>query len=95
VDVHVPQGHLSRRQFLGTSALSLGPAALVTLLEQAAARGQPRSLGPLPPLPPQVPARAQSVIFLFMIGGPSQLDLFDPKPELIRRDGEPLPTSLL
>ena len=51
-----------------------------------------------PPLPPRrahFQPRAKSIIYLFMIGGPSQLDLFDPKPELIRRDGEVLPESLL
>jgi hypothetical protein len=43
---------------------------------------------PLSPKPPQFPTRAKSCIFLFMFGGPSQLDLFDYKPELQRRDGQ-------
>ena len=40
------------------------------------------------------PAKAKNVIFMFMEGGPSQLDLFDPKPELKKWDGKPLPASL-
>ena len=53
------------------------------------------SQGPLPPREPHFPAKAKSVIFLFMVGGPSQLDLFDPKPDLIKHAGKPLPDSLL
>lgn len=70
----------ARRQFFGTSALTLAPAALSSLVAGNEVR--------------QHPPRAKSVIFLFQIGGPSQLDLFDPKPELARREGEPLPESV-
>lgn len=48
---------------------------------------------PLRARPPQVSATARTVIFLFMTGGPSQIDTFDPKPELTRLDGQPLPES--
>jgi hypothetical protein len=48
---------------------------------------------PLAARPPHFAARADAVIFLFMVGGPSQVDLFDPKPELARRHGQPLPES--
>ena len=53
-------------------------------------------ISPLPPLhprPPHFPGRAKSVIWLFMEGGPSHLDLFDPKPELDRMSGQPMPES--
>ena len=69
----------TRRQFFRRGALSLAPVALSSLSSAAT----------------HFPARAKSVIFLFQIGGPSQLDLFDPKPELRRLDGQPLPDSQL
>src|SRR6185503_9938767 len=50
-------------------------------------------LNPMAPLPPHFPTRAKSVIWLFMEGGPSHLDLFDPKPELGRLAGQPMPES--
>src|SRR5207248_11645008 len=55
--------------------------------------GAPAAVNPLAAKPPHFPARAQSVIFLFMVGGPSPVDLFDPKPELQKHHGEPLPES--
>jgi len=89
----VPQ---SRREWFRTSALSLAPAALASLTAPGTAHAKrPSGQSPLPALAPQQAPRAKSVIFLFMIGGPSQLDLFDPKPELIRRHGEPLPDEML
>ena len=45
-------------------------------------------VNPLAPKPPMLPAKAKSVIFLFMYGGPSQVDLFDPKPILNKKDGQ-------
>ena len=48
---------------------------------------------PLLPRPPHFPARARNVIFLYMSGGPSHVDLFDPKPDLIRLAGQPIPES--
>ena len=71
--------------------MSLAPAALSSLLDQEA-----QATGNFPDTvrTHHVP-RAKSVIFLHMIGGPSQIDLFDPKPEVNRRSGEPLPESLL
>ncbi len=50
---------------------------------------------PLAPRAPHFPPRAKRVIFLYMLGGPSQLDLFDPKPVLAQRDGEVIPDSFL
>ncbi|MBC8356218.1 MAG: DUF1501 domain-containing protein [Planctomycetes bacterium] len=79
----------TRRQFFGTSALSLAPVALSSLLASE------QDDGPLPAQRPHHRPCAKSIIFLFQIGGPSQLDLFDPKPMLLRREGEPLPESML
>jgi hypothetical protein len=48
---------------------------------------------PLAPHAPHFPPKAQRVIFLFMSGGPSHVDLFDPKPDLVRLAGQPIPES--
>jgi hypothetical protein len=81
----------TRRQLFSNGAVSLAPAALALLIDRdACATGDLQGAV----LTHHVP-RAKSVIFLHMIGGPSQIDLFDPKPEVNRRAGEPLPDSLL
>jgi hypothetical protein len=80
----------SRREFLQKSAFGFGTLALAHLLTRGAAAGP---TNPLTARPPQFPAKAKSVIFLFMTGGPSQLETFDPKPTLKRFDGQPLPSS--
>ena len=79
----------TRRAFLANSAGGLGAIALSHLL-----RGETPEINPLRPKPPQFPAKATNVIFLFMAGGPSQLDLFDPKPSMLKWDGQSLPESL-
>ena len=94
MDSELRQDDQTRRQFFGTSALSLAPIALSSLLADDRLRAAPID-GPLPVRPPHSRPRAKSVIFLFQIGGPSQLDLFEPKPMLLRRAGEPLPESIL
>jgi hypothetical protein len=73
----------TRRRFFLDSAAGLGAIALSNLLRAEEAGKKPHFT-----------PRAKSVIFLFMEGGPSQIDLFDPKPELQRLDGQPLPESL-
>jgi hypothetical protein len=78
---------LTRRAFLGRSAGGLGSLALAHLLAADGAR----AAGPLAPKQPHHPPRARAVICLFQHGGPSQMDLFDPKPELTRRHGQPYP----
>jgi len=55
---------------------------------------QPKRTDPLAPKPPHFAPKAKSVIFLFMEGAPSQMDLFDPKPELQKWQGKPLPESM-
>jgi hypothetical protein len=80
---------LTRRAFLGRYAGSLGALALAQLMSEQGVAQEPRTGDPLAPRPPHRPARATSVICLFQHGGPSQMDLFDPKPELSRRHGTP------
>src|SRR4051794_23115401 len=79
---------VSRRDFLRRAGGGFGMLALASLLDgagllaPAASRTEGTPVNPLAPRPPHMPARARSVIFLFMSGGPSHVDLFDPKPEL-------------
>jgi len=82
---------LTRRAMLRQSALGFGSLALAALLGDVARGSQPAAADPLAVKPPHFPARARSVIFLFMHGGPSQVDTFDYKPLLERDDGKPLP----
>jgi hypothetical protein len=84
---------ITRRRLLQHSAAGFGYLALRALLAEAVA-APPQAPGPGPsdnPHVPQLPARAKRVIFLFMKGGPSHLDTFDPKPLLTRDHGKPLP----
>jgi hypothetical protein len=80
----------NRRQFLGRVGAGFGLLALSDLLQREARAG---SVNPLAPKAGHIPARAKRCIFLFMVGGPSHIDLFDPKPELNKLDGQPLPES--
>lgn len=92
---------LHRRQFLTTAASGLGGAALTSLLADDDAFGsEPRTVAgavvdPLAPKQPHFKPKAKNCIFIFMAGAPSQLDLFDYKPELERLNGKPIPDSLL
>jgi hypothetical protein len=81
---------LTRRAFLARYAGSLGGLALAHLLTADRARGE----GLLAPRKPHHRPRAQAVICLFQHGGPSQVDLFDAKPELTRRQGQAYPGEL-
>jgi Protein of unknown function (DUF1501) len=87
---------LTRRAFLARYAGSLGGLALAHLLaaDRARAAEDGRPAGPLAPKAPHHPPRARAVISLFQHGGPSQVDLFDPKPELTKRHGQPYPGEL-
>ncbi|MCU1263529.1 MAG: hypothetical protein JWO80_6414 [Bryobacterales bacterium] len=84
----------SRRKFFRECAGGLGTMALAGLLERDGLAASAGSANPLAPKLPPLPATAKNVIFLFMEGGPSQLDLFDPKPELAKWNGKPLPPSI-
>jgi hypothetical protein len=88
---------VSRRELLRASSAGFGGLALAGLLgleqqrAQAAATAGNAAAGPLSPRKPHFEARARRVIFLFMHGGPSQVDTFDYKPLLKRDHGKPLP----
>jgi Protein of unknown function (DUF1501) len=84
---------LTRREMLGQCANGFGAMALAGLLEDEAygAQAQTASItDPLAPKKPHFKARAKSVIFLYMDGGPSQVDTFDPKPRLKAEHGQRL-----
>lgn len=82
-----------RRTFFSRSGLSLASLAMPAMMANEAAAG-PRK-DPFAPRPAHFASAAKNVIFMFQIGAPSQLDMFDPKPELNRRAGDPLPDSYL
>src|SRR5712692_4837738 len=82
---------LTRRQMLMQCANGFGAVALTALLSDPAYSGVPSgSTDPLAPRPPHFRPRANNVIFLFMDGGPSQVDTFDPKPRLAKEHGQPI-----
>ena len=83
----------SRRLFLRNCAGGLGTIALANLLS-GSARAAAKRTDPLAPKAPHFAPKAKNVIFLFMEGAPSQMDLFDPKPELQKWQGKPLPPSM-
>ena len=82
---------VTRRDVLVRAAHGFGSLALASLLDPPA-RAADRA-NPLAAKPPHFPGKAKSVIFLFMVGGPSQVDTFDPKPALEKYNGQPLPAS--
>src|SRR5262245_3513388 len=83
---------INRRAFLGLYAGGLGSLALAHLAATESGRSTPTDA--LAPRRPHHAAKAKAVICLFQHGGPSQMDLFDPKPELTRRNGQPHPDKL-
>jgi len=95
----VVPSNFSRRDFLARMGTGFGALALSALARQgarASETGRPL-LDPLNPFAPRLPAiapRAQSVIFLFMVGGPSHVDTFDRKPLLQKLEGKPVPDAI-
>jgi hypothetical protein len=85
--------HISRRWFLRDCGVGLGGIALASLL--GTSRIQAASARPTAPKLPHFAPKAKRVIFIFMAGAPSHLDLFDYKPELAKRDGQLPPKDLL
>jgi hypothetical protein len=83
----------SRRQFFGTAGVSLGTAALATLLGQGADGKGEKPNGALPGLPHFAP-KAKRIVYLMQGGAPSHVDLFDYKPELYKHRGKELPESV-
>ena len=80
------QTELSRRAFLGQSAGGLGGVALGALLNGEVVAGSQA---------PHFAPKAKRVIYLFMSGGPSHVDTFDPKPLLTKRHGQPMPAEII
>src|SRR2546430_266109 len=84
----------TRRDFLQRNAFGIGGIALSWMLQQERLLGAPPAkptdikFHDLKPRPPQLPPQATAMISLFMHGGPSHMDLLDPKPELSKRNGE-------
>jgi hypothetical protein len=86
--LHVPQGYTTRREFIAKSGAGFGAVALAGLMSKASA-----SDNPLSAKKPHFVPTAKRVIFLFMEGGPSHLDLFDRKPLLQELAGKTIPDS--
>jgi hypothetical protein len=95
----------TRRHFFGRCGIGLGTMALGSLLGESVRSAEApnasspvagsRASHPLAPRPGHLPPRARSVIYLFMAGGPSQLELFDYKPKLQDHSGQPIPESFI
>ncbi len=86
---------ITRRHFFSRCGVGLGSMALASLLGERPATAAPAVRNPLEPRPAHFPPRAKSVIFLFMAGGPSQLDMFEYKPRLEELNGQPIPDSFV
>src|SRR5262245_54432237 len=80
----------TRRHFFRDCAVGLGSLALTSLLQR-----ESYAANPLAAKPAHLGAKAKSVIYFFMAGGPSQLELYDPKPQLQKLSGQPIPDSYL
>lgn len=80
----------TRRHFLKTCQLGIGATALSALLAKDSP-AESRVEDPLAPKKPHFPGSAKRVIYLHLTGSPPHLDLYDYKPELVKRDGQPCP----
>ena len=87
---------ITRRHFFSRCSVGLGTLALIRFLEEdgfGAVKIDPAA--PMSPRPPQLPGKVKNVIYLFMAGGPSQLELFDDKPKLREITGQAPPASFM
>jgi hypothetical protein len=88
--------HVTRRQFFGRCAMGLGGIALASLMNgQKVFAESDAAANPMAPKKPHFAPRAKNIIYLFMAGGPSQLELFDYKPKLSELNGQPIPQSFI
>src|SRR4051812_44452790 len=83
---------VTRRDILARAGHGFGAIALGSLLGKPATAATAR-MNPLAAKPPNFAPKANSVIFLYMVGGPSHIDTFDPKPALKKYEGQKLPDS--
>lgn len=87
------QSSMSRRELIFRAGAGFSGLALTSMLDRdglLAAEPDQKRVNPLAPRPPHFAAKAKSVIFIFCYGGVSHVDTFDPKPELMRRHGQPM-----
>ena len=96
---HLYRGHnpklIARRWFFQQCGVGLGAIALGQLFRQSGWAAPGALANPLAPKTPPLPGKAKRVIFLFMAGAPSHLELFDHKPELTKWNGKPPPAELI
>ena len=97
--IHQHLKQRTRRHFFSDCGVGLGKIALGSLLAagngRTAAGSEDANASPFAPRPTDFPATAKRVIYLFMAGAPSQLELFDFKPKLRQLEGQPLPPSVI
>jgi hypothetical protein len=95
VPLHDALARVTRRQLFGSAGMGIGSIALATLLQRdaPAATATPSAAKGLPGLPHHAP-RAKRVVMLWQGGGPSHIDLFDPKPALATHAGEDIPATV-
>src|SRR5918999_78473 len=84
---------ITRRHFFKQSGFGIGGLALTSLLDERLFAQ--KADGPLAPRPPHFAPKARNIIYLFMAGAPTQLDLFDNKPALRNHDGEEIPSEFI
>jgi hypothetical protein len=85
----------TRRHFFSQCGVGLGKLALLSLLNDRSIFAETAAANPMQARPGHFPAKARSVIYLFMAGGPSQLELFDFKPSLQKYNNQAVPDSLI
>jgi hypothetical protein len=90
-----PIRNATRRRFLRQCATGMGSLALASLLDDKLMAAETRRLPGVPTVGPHFAPKAKNIIYLFQSGGPSHLDLFDPKPELSKRSGQQVPEELV
>src|SRR6266446_3142826 len=93
--MQAPLIDITRRHFFSQCSMGLGALALGSLLSDNKLAAAPSPADPLAPQKPHFKPKAKNVIYLFMAGGPSQLELFDYKPKLIELSGEQIPESFV
>src|SRR5438132_1253652 len=86
---------VTRRHFFKQAGFGIGAMALASLLDDKLLAAVPRVDDNVAPRGPHFAPKAKRVIYLFMAGGPSQLDLFDYKPALVKYDGQDIPQEFI
>lgn len=94
LDRSQPDVSVARRHFFKECGVGVGKLAVASLFAEDLARAA-SARDPLAPRPPHFAPKAKSVIHLFMAGAPSQLELFDYKPALVKHDGKPVPAEVV